>query len=129
MAASNEVLRFPTARRAAYRNPVVQIADLPANAVALRSRHAPTPYTEEPEVSRGPLKTPELALMISLFHALATGSKGEKLLFNNAARKVATMRAADMSDPALNGACDLLDNIRAMAALRQMSSSPEGRPS
>mgnify|MGYP001558566946 CR=1 FL=1 len=72
------ILKFPTARKAPYRNPIVRVADLPANAVSIRHVATPprcglaAPEPVEPRKAQFPelAQSPELALIMAMFAAL-----------------------------------------------------------
>ena len=76
--ASGEVIHFPTKRKAAYRNPIFRVADLPANAVSIRHVAIPprcglaTSDPVEPRKAQFPelAQSPELALVMAMFAAL-----------------------------------------------------------
>lgn len=111
MASANRVLRFPTTRKAAFRQPVARLDQLPENVVTIRSRRHVT-EVEAPTIAAN--KTPELALIMAALSALALGNKEHRRLFMQVGWQLAAMRRGDPSDPALNSACDILDGIRGM---------------
>lgn len=119
--ADTTIVRFPTTRKAAYRNPSLRGVTLPANVTLLREGRGYPLQASDLCSRRGPGvqapssgvdKTAALALVMGLMQALATGTKDQRRLFNQAAWQVAVMNGANPDDAALNGACDVLGKIR-----------------
>lgn len=108
-AASTTVLRFPTTRKAAYRSPVVQVADLPANVVAIHSRRM---AQEVPTESNLPGRSPEIALILGVLSALALGNEENQGLFAQVGAQLDKMRGANPDDPSLSVACNLFGKLR-----------------